>query len=192
MGIVASSAVRMRDLLKDVLLYLETRKEPLVLEQVSIGDLVSKLVRSDRRFGKDLITLSVSEMPLIQADYTQLSLLFTQLVLNSLQHSRKNSVQILLSGKVVEERLVVTFKDNGVGLAPEFAERAFGLFQRVVEANDLAEVSSMTVNSGTGIGLSLCREIVERHGGQIWFDVVTDGCSLSFSLPCSNNIQTSS
>jgi len=76
-----------------------------------------------------------------------------------------------------DEQWLITMSDNGIGIAPEFVEKVFVIFQRLHGRDSYG---------GTGIGLALCKKIVEHHGGTIWIDTdYTDGTRFRFTLPMS-------
>lgn len=82
-------------------------------------------------------------------------------------------------GEDADTKWQISVSDNGIGIAEEFAEKVFVIFQRL---------HVREAYSGTGIGLALCRKIVEYHGGEIWIDhEYTDGCRFCFTIPVSRN-----
>jgi signal transduction histidine kinase len=98
-------------------------------------------------------------MPAIEADESQILRLFQNLIGNALKFRGGKTPHIKVYGKLERKRTCEIFvKDNGIGFDPQFAERIFKPFQRLHNRNEY---------DGTGMGLSICRKIVERHGGSI-------------------------
>lgn len=84
------------------------------------------------------------------------------------------SPRIHVSSDSDNENIIISIKDNGIGIEPQYADRVFTIFQRL---ND------KTKYSGTGIGLAVCKRIIERHGGSIWFESEPgDGTTFKFTL----------
>jgi light-regulated signal transduction histidine kinase (bacteriophytochrome) len=118
------------------------------------------------------------ELPGVMADPTQLSQLFQNLIGNALKFRGECPPKI----SVTVERLADAWKfsvcDNGIGIEPQYFERIFFVFQRLHTRREYP---------GTGIGLSLCKKIVERHGGQIWLESEPgQGSKFHFTLPIRN------
>ena len=98
-------------------------------------------------------------MPIIEADETQMRQLFQNLIGNALKFRDQNKPLIRVYGQVADHGFYEIFvKDNGIGFDPEFAERIFIPFERLHGRSEY---------EGTGMGLAICRKIVERHGGTI-------------------------
>jgi len=114
-------------------------------------------------------------LPKIMADDIQLVQLLQNLIANAIKFRGKKSPRIHLSVKREESRWVFSVKDNGIGIAPEYTERIFEIFQRLHSRKDYP---------GTGIGLAVCKRIVERHGGRIWIESQPDkGSTFYFTIP---------
>ncbi|MGW1813859.1 sensor histidine kinase [Streptomyces sp. NPDC002125] len=115
-------------------------------------------------------------LPELLGDATSLTMVWQNLIGNAVKFRRPDEPCRITVGCVREgENWHLTVADNGIGIAPEFADKVFIIFQRL-HARDEYE--------GTGIGLSLCRKIIEFHGGRIWLDPErTEGTLIHFTLP---------
>ncbi len=114
-------------------------------------------------------------LPRVVGDPDQLLQLFQNLISNGLKFNESDSPSVRISAKVIGGEWAVTFEDNGIGIDPDHCERIFELFIRL---------NSRSAYEGSGIGLAICRRIVERHGGRIWTDSVPGrGASVRFTLP---------
>jgi two-component system CheB/CheR fusion protein len=100
-------------------------------------------------------------LPMIKGNRTQLYQLFQNLVGNALKYNNSESPVVEVLAKEEKDHFVFSVRDNGIGIKPVFFEKIFVLFQRLHHKNEY---------SGTGIGLAVCKKIVERHGGRIWVE----------------------
>ena len=166
-----NSARRMQTLIGDLLSYsrVTTKGKPFApvdLNQVArgvISDLEIRIQETDAK-------IEFNDMPTIDADPSQMRQLFQNLIGNALKYCRDNitplvnvNVQILdpasgPGGGLPENMCTITVKDNGIGFEEEYAERIFGIFQRL---------HGREKYEGAGVGLAICRKISERHGGTI-------------------------
>lgn len=115
------------------------------------------------------------DLPSILGDRLELMRLFQNLIGNALKfRAADRSCRISVNCRSDGAHWLLSIRDNGIGIAPDYHERIFGLFQRL--GGDKYE--------GTGIGLALCRKIVEHHGGRIWVESAPDqGATLMLTLP---------
>ncbi|GEM_PF-4030123 len=120
--------------------------------------------------------ITIGALPACMADPSQLLRLFQNLVGNALKYRNQDiAPKITITAQPCQDKIHFTISDNGIGIAPEFHERIFMVFQRLHKNEDY---------SGTGIGLAICKRIVERHGGQIWLESTpTVGSCFHFTLP---------
>ena len=119
--------------------------------------------------------VSAEKLPTVSGDITLLTILFQNLIANSLKFRSTAVPQVVVSASGAEGSWNIAVDDNGIGIEPQYAERIFAMFQRL---------HSRSEYPGTGLGLALCQRIVEHHGGRIWLDTTEQsGTRIVFSLP---------
>jgi signal transduction histidine kinase len=172
LDLLRASTERARELIDGVLAYAragELRRERVALQRVMAE------VAEDLRPGLEAAgaTLEVSALPEVDGDARQLRRLLQNLIGNAVKFRGEAAPRVEVSADADSEEWVVSVRDNGVGVDAEHATRIFGMFSRL---NGDAE--------GTGIGLAVCRRVVEAHGGRIWVEPAEGGGSaFRFTLP---------
>lgn len=147
------------------------------IEPVDCTTVVGRtLLHLDAEIARTGATVDVGDLPTIHAEPNQLSRVFQNLIANACKPAAGGRpTRVVVSADRVEGAWQLSVSDDGVGVPPEDRERIFELFRRGRNADG---------DGGTGIGLSICRTIVERHGGRIWVDDVPGGGSrFSFLIP---------
>ena len=120
-------------------------------------------------------TVTLVSLPSVQASPSQMAQLFLNLIGNGIKFRGEAPPQIQITAKFQPKEWLISIKDNGIGINPKYAERIFQIFQRL---------HSRSQYPGTGIGLAICRKIIENHGGNIWFVSELDrGSTFYFTLP---------
>jgi PAS domain S-box-containing protein len=169
-------ANRMKVLINDLLTFsrVGTRGkefEPVALEHVL--ELVEKNLQITIEETGALITRD--PLPEIMADNSQMVQLFQNLIENAIKFRGQTRPKIHIGANRQADSWLLFVRDNGIGFEAQFAERIFIIFQRLHTRNEY---------SGTGIGLAICRKIVERHGGRIWVEShPEEGATFYFTLP---------
>ncbi len=116
-----------------------------------------------------------ADLPSLFLDSSQIESLFQNLILNGIKYNINPNPRIEIGCSLSGDVYQFFVKDNGIGISPQFYERIFIVFQRLHTAREY---------EGTGLGLALCRKIVERHGGKIWVEsVLGEGSTFYFTLP---------
>ncbi len=121
--------------------------------------------------------MRVGELPELNCDRIQLAQLLQNLIGNALKFCRGRTpvIDISASHDEAEHAWCISIKDNGIGIEPDYLERVFVIFQRLHSREEYP---------GTGIGLALCKRIVERHQGKMWVESEPgEGTTFSFSIP---------
>ena len=168
---------RFRVLINDLLTYSRVGTRALQLETVDsnhlvdqvVGDLAAAIRESKAEVTRD-------DLPVLQADPIQLRQLFQNLIANGIKfHRPEERPRVHISVTHASGRCTLSVSDNGIGIEPQYQERIFALFQRLHTRADYP---------GTGIGLAICKKIVERHGGQICIESEPGrGTTFRFTLP---------
>lgn len=155
-------ATRMQQLIKDLLTYsrVGTRGKPFVPTD-SYQALAAALDNLQIAVQEQEAVITHDPLPTVMADSSQLTQLFQNLVGNAIKFHGAEKPAIHVSASEKGGEWVFAVRDNGIGIAPENFERIFVIFQRLHTREEYP---------GTGIGLSVCKRIVERHGGRIWVE----------------------
>jgi PAS domain S-box-containing protein len=176
-GFAVDGARRMQELINDLLTYSRVGTRPLELEAVDTTQVVDQVV-SDlaAAIGDSQAEVIRDDLPMVQGDPTQLRQLFQNLIANGIKfHRPDETAQVRVSATREDGAWTFNVRDNGIGIEPQYQERIFALFQRLHTRADYP---------GTGIGLAICKKIVERHGGQIRVDSAPGrGTTFLFTLP---------
>jgi len=177
---VMNAAQRMQSLIDGLLVYsrVSTKAKPfckLNLNEVTHEVLSDLEVALEQSKGK----VAINELPEIVGDPLQMRQLMQNLIGNSIKYHRDDVPPIVeINGRVVHDMLEITISDNGIGFDEHHADRIFGVFERLHGRNEKYE--------GTGVGLSICKKIVERHGGSInAYGKSGEGAKFVFTLPLS-------
>ncbi len=120
-------------------------------------------------------TLEVSDLPKVSGVYSELVRLFQNLIANAIKFKSALPLKISISATIQEGEWVFAVKDNGIGFKMEYAQQIFQIFKRLHTGEKYA---------GTGMGLAICKKIVERHGGRIWAESSpSQGATFFFTIP---------
>jgi PAS domain S-box-containing protein len=169
---------RMKALLDDLLLYARFQAGGENFKRVSLDRVVTNVVQDLKiAIDESRASVDVKALPVVIADEAQMRQVFQNLITNAIRHGSKDRtpvVQIAADKNATE--WVISVKDNGVGFDMAHAERIFHLFQRL---------EARTATSGTGLGLTITKKIVEAHNGRIWVESIPgSGSTFYFTLPC--------
>lgn len=176
-GFIVSSARRMSDLINGLLALVRLRKTGQPLAPVSFEKLLADAeVNLQAAIRESGATIEHGPLPSLVVDQLQFGQVFQNLISNAIKYRRNEPPVIRVEARRDTTNWVFSVSDNGCGFNQEFAERIFGLFQRLQKRGV----------EGTGMGLSIARKIVERHGGRIWATSQEGvGSIFFFSLPFS-------
>ena len=171
-------ANRMQKLINDLLALSRVGTQARPSEPVDTGGVLRRVL-SDMRPTIESVEAKIvapEEMPTVLADGTQIGQLFQNLIGNALKFRRDSSPRVEITVRPEGENFWrFSFEDNGIGIEPQYFERIFVIFQRLHGKESYP---------GTGIGLAICKKIVERHGGQLWVESQPgQGANFLFTLP---------
>ena len=176
--LISESAIRMGELIDSLLVFSRMGRAEMLLTRVDLNGIVRQAQRDVMQAdpGRS-VDWAFEELPIVQGDPAMLQLVFTNLLSNALKYSRTQECAAISVGNAngSNGESVVYVKDNGVGFDMEYANRLFGVFQRLHRAEEF---------EGTGIGLANVQRIVLRHGGRVWAESeIGKGATFYVALP---------
>ncbi|HQR93804.1 MAG: hypothetical protein B7Y15_13090 [Bacteroidetes bacterium 24-39-8] len=171
-----NGAERMKYLIRDLLEYSSSGKGIEDYTEVDLNQVVSDITQLfEITKGETDITYQIGKMPTVSAMNFKMHQVFQNLIGNAIKYSGPEKLKIEIAAKELEEDWQISVKDNGIGIEPQYHEVIFELFNRLHNASEY---------SGTGIGLAVCKKIVEMHGGKIWVQSnLNQGAEFIFTLP---------
>lgn len=173
---ITDGADRMQGLIGDLLSYSRVGRAELTAKPTALSSLVEE-VQSDleKVIEQRHVEIITESLPTVVVDPVQMRRVFQNLIVNAMKYCQADIPSIHIRATQSHKFWTISVEDNGIGIDPQFAERIFVIFQRLHNREEY---------SGTGIGLAICKKIVERHGGQIWVGSGKDqGAIFSFTLP---------
>jgi PAS domain S-box-containing protein len=174
-GYAVEGATRMKALIDDLLDFSRVERQGKEFASFDCGPLVQRTLRDLQAVIRQREALiEVDSLPTVYGDEPQVGQVFQNLLSNALKFCTARP-RIRISARRKGQYWVFGVHDNGIGIAPQQAERIFVLFQRLHTRQEYP---------GTGIGLAICKKIVERHGGKLWVESEVDkGATFFFTLP---------
>ncbi|MBD3215171.1 MAG: PAS domain S-box protein [Candidatus Lokiarchaeota archaeon] len=169
-------AKRMQNLINDLLTFSRVGTRGTPFKPVDMNEVLSDTLHNLKFVINETETdIIYEELPIIKADRSQIQQVFQNLISNAIKFHGKEPPKIQISSIEEESEWVFSVKDNGIGIDPQFFNKIFVIFQRLNKRGEY---------EGTGIGLALCKKIINRHGGEIWVDSKSGGGStFHFSIP---------
>jgi light-regulated signal transduction histidine kinase (bacteriophytochrome) len=158
----SEGAIRMQRLINDLLAYSRVGTRGKSFEEVNLEAVLARALENLQLALKEKnAAVTHDPLPVVYGDAGQLTQVFQNLIDNAMKFRAEALPRVHVSARLEGNDCVCSVRDNGIGIAPEFVNRLFVLFQRLHTRRDYP---------GTGIGLAICKRIVERHGGKIWVE----------------------
>jgi len=177
-GYITDGVARMKSLIEDLLAYSRVQRTDTILVAVALdGVLDAALANLHAAIDSAGATITREPLPALPVDARQFTQLFQNLVGNAIKFRREHPPRIHIRAEQVSAQWQFSLRDNGIGIRAEAAGRVFELFQRLHSRDEY---------EGNGIGLTICKKIVELHGGRIWVVPAVaggEGTEFRFTLP---------
>ncbi|HEY8240565.1 MAG TPA: ATP-binding protein, partial [Kiritimatiellia bacterium] len=173
---IVDGAKRLQQLIDDLLTYSRVGRGEVIMEPVAVHDIVQQVMHDlDRQIKAGECHVEIGELPVVHANRTLLRQVFQNLLSNATKFRGEAPLSIKIGAARTDGLWRFSVSDNGIGISPDARERIFMVFQRLHTRDEYP---------GTGIGLSVCKRIVERHGGSIWVEAEQkQGSTFYFTIP---------
>ena len=166
--LVRDNTVRMGQLVDDLLKFARLGRQPLSKRSVPTAAVIEQVLCEVRQHDESArsVSVSVGETPDIWGDPALLKQVFANLIGNAFKYTRvRQEAEIEIGSSQINGEQVFFVRDNGAGFDMQYADKLFGVFQRLHRAEDF---------EGTGVGLAIVQRIVQRHGGRVWAEAAVD------------------
>ncbi|MGZ7120297.1 MAG: sensor histidine kinase, partial [Methanobacterium sp.] len=177
MGYIVDAAKRMQTLINDLLQYSRVTTKGKEFRSVDVNEVLDTVFSNLKtNIDENNAEITVDNLPIVIADGSQLVQLFQNLIGNAIKFKKPDEPpKIHISAHKEDNEYLFSVSDNGIGMESQYAERIFVIFQRLHTIDEY---------KGTGVGLSIAKKIVERHGGRIWVESeLGEGSTFYFTLP---------
>lgn len=167
---------RMQILLGDLLTYSRIATKAKPLEKTNLTNVLGDVLKDlEPAIKESKVKIEISKLPFVMADPVQMGQLLQNLISNAIKFRNKRKPVITITSEHKDSKWIIIVKDNGIGIDKEYFEKIFTIFQRLHTREEYP---------GTGIGLAVCKKIIERHNGEIWVESENGkGAIFSFSIP---------
>lgn len=176
---VVDGALRMQTLVQDLLAFSRVGRQGSSRTLLNCGSIVELVLKNlAGAIHESGARIRYEQLPTIRAERSQLIQLFQNLIGNAIKFRGKEPPLVQISAEQDDQKWSFAVSDNGIGIAPEHAEVVFAIFKRLHTRQEYP---------GSGIGLAICKKIVEQHGGRIWVESQPGrGATFKFTIPAEN------
>ncbi len=176
MGYAVDGANRMQMMIQDLLTFSRVESRGAPFQPVNCEAVLARtLANLHTAIEENQAIVTHDPLPMVMADDTQMVQIFQNLIGNAIKFRRQELPQVHVSAQAKGKEWEFSVRDNGIGIDPQYAERIFVIFQRLHSKEEYP---------GTGIGLAVCKRVVERHGGKIWVESQPgQGATFYFTIP---------
>ncbi|MBI1289591.1 MAG: PAS domain S-box protein [Flavobacteriales bacterium] len=182
LGIIKSNALTMGKLIDDLLEFSRTGRKEVRNSQVSMQEVVENILSDlKQEYPEGGTKITLGKLPVSKCDPQLMRHVWGNLISNAFKYSsKKENPEITIWAEDTENEILYHIKDNGAGFNMEYADKLFGVFQRLHSTSEF---------QGTGVGLAIVNRIVNKHGGRVWAEAeVGKGATFHFSLPKNPNL----
>jgi signal transduction histidine kinase len=175
MANVVEGVERMERFIRDMLSYSQSVEGGLDIREADLSTPVNMaLLELEHRIHETGATVRCDPLPVVPIDVLRMSQVFRNLIGNAIKYRSEAAPEVVICSAEAPADYVISVQDNGIGIDPRYADSIFVLFKRLHGPD----------KAGTGVGLSVCKEIVEHHGGRIWVESQPgQGSTFRFTLP---------
>jgi signal transduction histidine kinase len=169
-------ALRMQGLVRDLLAFSRVGRQGAEVGEVDCNGLMQKVLQNLRAAVEQSgASVVYEDLPTVTADGSQLVQVLQNLIANAIKFRGVERPLVRIAAEKKGREWIFSVSDNGIGIAPQHSDTVFVIFKRLHTQNEYA---------GSGIGLAICKKIIEYHGGRIWFaSEAGHGCTFYFTLP---------
>jgi signal transduction histidine kinase len=172
---VKANATRMGQLIDDLLSFARIGRVPLTLQRIDLNHLARSVADEALATADRPIELVIEPLPPCLGEPVLLKQVFTNLLSNAVKFTARAERPAITIGTITNTETIYYVRDNGAGFDERFAEKLFGVFQRLHRTVEF---------EGTGVGLAIVQRIINRHGGRVWAEgKVNEGATFYFTLP---------
>ena len=175
-GYAVDGVVRMKSLINDLLAYSRVNTQEVKFEQTDLNKIVTQLsVNLRASIEESKAKLIFEGLPTVMANPLHINQLMQNLISNAIKFRGAEPPVVNIAARHAGDEWIISVSDNGIGIEQEFTDRIFVIFQRL---------HNYTEYPGTGIGLAICKKIVEKFGGHIWVESEPGkGSTFNFTIP---------
>lgn len=170
------NAARMGTLIDDLLAFSKLGRKAIQKKPVDMNEMVQDVITELHKTMPRQIKIKIGKLHNVKADEVLLYQVIFNLLANGIKYTSKQEFpEIEINSKQQDNEIIVSFKDNGVGFDMKYADKLFGVFQRLHSQDEF---------EGTGVGLAIVKRIIEKHNGKVWAEgKLNEGALFNFSLP---------
>jgi signal transduction histidine kinase len=181
LGYASEGALRMQVLIKDLLAFSRVGRNCATRVEVDCNEVMKEVFQSlTPAIQESGAVVNCAELPKVWADRTQMAQVFQNLIGNAIKFREKAPPVVFVEAEKADQQWLFSVKDNGIGIAPEYAENIFVAFQRL---------HARTEYAGNGIGLAIVKKTIELYGGKIWVESEPGaGSTFKFTMPVNNTV----